>query len=127
MFFCLFRYEDLLISHQRLLKLLDLKTTEIKKVHEENVEAKIEIEKLKLELAESRDKVATFREKFLKWKNKKEIRISKLKTHKETLKMAHNQLVNALHDQCLEKDVLISEQIRHCGNSERALLLQEVT
>lgn len=70
--------------------------------------------------------MATFREKFLKWKNKKERKIDKLKTHKETLKMAHNQLVNALNNQCLEKDVIITDQIRHCDDSEKALLLQEV-
>lgn len=40
--------------------------------------------------------------------------------------MAHNQLVNVLHRQCLEKDSLIAEEIRRCRDSGKALLLQEV-
>jgi hypothetical protein len=47
--------------------------------------------------------------------------------HKETLQMVHNQLVNVLHNQCMEKDNLMSDEIRNCPDSEKALLLQEVS
>ena len=41
--------------------------------------------------------------------------------------MVHNQLVNVLHNQCMEKDSLISNEIRHCVDSDKALLLREVS
>lgn len=40
--------------------------------------------------------------------------------------MVHNQLVNVLDNQCMEQDTVLSEQIRNCRDSGKALLLQEV-
>ncbi|KXZ75644.1 hypothetical protein TcasGA2_TC031675 [Tribolium castaneum] len=59
-------------------------------------------------------------------KEKKNEKINKLKAHKETLQMVHNQLVNVLDNQCMEKDSVMSDEIKNCRDSEKALLLQEI-
>ncbi|KAJ3664406.1 hypothetical protein Zmor_008580 [Zophobas morio] len=121
-----YKYEELLANHHGLLKLLDIKSQDIKKVHDENVHLKTEIEELKQNLSQYDDKYSNLLAKFSKMKESKNLKIAKLKTHKETLQMVHNQLVNVLHNQCMEKDSLISNEIRHCVDSDKALLLREI-
>ncbi|XP_068905538.1 uncharacterized protein MG328-like isoform X2 [Tenebrio molitor] len=120
------QFEELLASHHGLLKLLDMKSEEIKKVHDENVHLKTEVEQLRQSFSESNEKFAKLQVKFQKVKERKDGKINKLKVHKETLQMVHNQLVNVLHNQCMEKDNLMSDEIRNCPDSEKALLLQEM-
>ncbi|XP_064214022.1 paramyosin isoform X1 [Tribolium castaneum] len=121
-----YKYEELLTNHHGLLKLLDIKSEEIKKVHEENVRLKTEIEQLRQNLLETEENLENLESKFYRMKEKKNEKINKLKAHKETLQMVHNQLVNVLDNQCMEKDSVMSDEIKNCRDSEKALLLQEI-
>ncbi|KAB0797605.1 hypothetical protein PPYR_08598 [Photinus pyralis] len=121
-----YKYEELLNNHDNLLRLLSSKDKEVKRLCKENediIQNTSDLSK-KLQLYESLlEKLCT---KYVALKEKKNVKITKLKTERETLMLAHNQLLNILNSRYMDSDDLLRRYLRQTDVPQRALLLQEV-
>ncbi|CAG9862509.1 unnamed protein product [Phyllotreta striolata] len=121
-----YKYEELVANQNGLLKILDMRHQELKKYHEENVNLKEAVENLKYTIKKYEIEFTKLLEEIRKIKNRKNRKIHKLKTERDTLKMVHNKFVGLLNKQTMEQDQALMEQLRLAENSEKALLIQEI-
>ncbi|KAJ8924550.1 hypothetical protein NQ315_000699, partial [Exocentrus adspersus] len=121
-----YKYEELLANHNGLLKILELRMSDLRKYQEENLKLKEEIEMLKAETESYKEQILKLSEKNKELKYRKNNKIMRLKNDRNTLAIIHNRLVKLLHRQCMEKNALLHNEIRNTSNSEKALLLQEI-
>lgn len=121
-----YKYEELFASHRGLLKVLELRSNEVKKHLQENCSLKEKIEQLTADLQAAQEKVEFLQQKMSYIKKRKCEKITKLKTERQTLAQVHRRLVALLHRQCMEKNEFIESLLRTTTRSEKALLLQEI-
>ncbi|KAG5885207.1 hypothetical protein JTB14_012230 [Gonioctena quinquepunctata] len=121
-----YKYEELLANQNDLLKLLEMRLSENRKYHEENCHLQEEIESLKLQLKNNQEEFPKFLQKLKDVKMKKNSKISKLKTERDTLRVVHNRFVTLLNKQFMERDDSLCEIMRNTSDSDKALLIQEI-
>ncbi|XP_065171060.1 uncharacterized protein [Atheta coriaria] len=121
-----YKYEELLSSHEGLLKLLETKVMEVRKCYIENENLHNEIKTLKNKHEDMEKSVRLVCEKYLKLKQRKERKICKVKFERDTIKLAHDKLVHLLHRKCMEEDDLMGKQLCMSMESSRSLLISEV-
>lgn len=121
-----YKYEELLANYRGLLRLLELKSDEIKKHIAENDRLKEQMEKLAYDLGVAEDKVQLLQRKLTDLRNRKRDKIARLKAEGRSLALVHRRLVAFLHRQCMEKNNFVNSLLKTTSSSEKALLLQEV-
>ncbi|XP_018577281.1 uncharacterized protein LOC108915668 [Anoplophora glabripennis] len=121
-----YKYEELLANHNGLLKILELRISDVRRYQEENAKLKQEVENLKASLESHNDQISKLLEKNKELKYRKNNKILRLKNDRNTLAIIHNRLVNLLHKQCMENDNFLHKAVKETSKSERALLLQEI-
>ncbi|KAH1013060.1 uncharacterized protein LOC109543140 [Dendroctonus ponderosae] len=121
-----YKYEELFASHRGLLKVLELRSNEVKKHLQENCSLKEKIEQLIADLQVAQEKVEFLQQKISYIKKRKCEKITRLRNERQTLALVHRRLVALLHRQCMEKNEFIESLLRTTTRSEKALLLQEI-
>lgn len=121
-----YKYEELLANYRGLLRLLQLKSDEIKNHIAENEKLKEQMEKLTYDLGVAEDKLQLLQKKLTDLRNRKRVKISRLKAEGRSLALVHRRLVAFLHRQCMEKNDFVNTLLKTTTSSEKALLLQEV-
>ncbi|CAH1115444.1 unnamed protein product [Psylliodes chrysocephalus] len=120
-----YKYEELVANQNGLLKILDMRHEEIRKYHTENVKLKEDLENLKYTINKYEIEFAKLLDQVRKTKNRKNRKIFKLKSERDTLRLVHNKFVSLLNKQTMEQDQFLMDQLRYTENSEKALLIQE--
>lgn len=121
-----YKYEELLSTHNGLLKMLEEKLTEIHNVTEDKSKLIEELEVYKFKLEEASEKIEDLNVKMKSYQLNHAHKLEKLKLEKDTLKTVHNQLVSLLHEECMKKNEILSEKLRETQIPERAQFLKEV-
>ncbi|GJQ84169.1 hypothetical protein Trydic_g2846 [Trypoxylus dichotomus] len=121
-----YKYEELIASHEGLLKVLESKIKESQKCYRENDGLRDELQKFTQQLSNNERTVETLCDKFLCLKERKDRKIANLRYERDTLRQAHNQLVRLLHKKCMDEDRILSVQLRQTVEPTRALLLNEI-
>lgn len=121
-----YKYEELLTSHEGLLKVLESRLKETKEYQKENEKLCEEIKKLRCQMADYQQNLLSVRDKYISLKKRKDNKINRLKSELHTLKMVHGQLVKILNEQCMERDGLLDGMLEHTRSPKKALLVQEI-
>lgn len=121
-----YKYEELLASHEGLLKILESKIKESQKCCRENDDLRDDMQKHVVQISNHELTIETLCGKYLSLKQRKDRKIANLRYERDTLRLVHNQLVHLLHDKCMDEDKLLSAQLRKSGEPTRALLLNEI-
>ncbi|KAK9701613.1 hypothetical protein QE152_g30493 [Popillia japonica] len=121
-----YKYEELLASHEGLLKVLESKIKESQQCYRENGSLRDELQTLMTQISNSEKTIETLCNKYLNLKERKDRKIANLRYERDTLRLVHNQLVQLLHKKCMDEDRLLSGQLRKSAEPNRALLLNEI-
>ncbi|KAF2904906.1 hypothetical protein ILUMI_01262 [Ignelater luminosus] len=121
-----YKYEELLAKYEGLLKIMTSRDKDIKRCHQENEKVTEELHATLKKLHECEFTLKKVCDKYMALKQRKDTKIDQLKTEKETLRLAHNQVVRLLHQQCTKNEDILMRQLHRTLKPERALLLKEV-
>ncbi|KAL3277631.1 hypothetical protein HHI36_012972 [Cryptolaemus montrouzieri] len=121
-----FKYEELLANHNGLLKMLENKLSEIHTLTEEKKKLQEEKEIYRFKLEESSEKIEELNSQLTSHQLHHKKKLDRLNMEKETLKSVHNQLTFLLHEECMKKNDILSNEIKESQVPERAQLLKEV-
>ncbi|KAJ8943758.1 hypothetical protein NQ318_011970 [Aromia moschata] len=112
-----YKYEELLANYNGLLKILEMRVSDVRKYQEDNARLKQEMESVKVHLQNYEEEISRLSEKLENVKSKKNDKIIKLKKERDTLLLVHNQLIDLLHKQCMEKDEVLHKRIKRIYRS----------
>ncbi|KAI4472206.1 hypothetical protein MML48_1g09313 [Holotrichia oblita] len=121
-----YKYEELLASHEGLLKVLESKIKESQKCCRENDSLRDELQTFMMQISNSEKTIETLCNKYLNLRERKDRKIANLRYERDTLRLVHNQLVQLLHKKCMDEDRLLTGQLRKSAEPNRALLLNEI-
>ncbi|XP_072394823.1 uncharacterized protein [Diabrotica undecimpunctata] len=121
-----YKYEELVKNQNGLLKILDIRHNEVRKCQSENARLRQEIENFKFMIQKYDIEFTKLLDQAKRTKNRKNKKIHKLKSERDTLRLVHNRFVSLLTEQSIEKDNVLIEQLQNTSSSEKALLIQEV-
>ncbi|KAI4472198.1 hypothetical protein MML48_1g19223 [Holotrichia oblita] len=103
-----YKYEELLASHEGLLKVLESKIKESQKCCRENDSLRDELQTFMMQISNSEKTIETLCNKYLNLRERKDRKIANLRYERDTLRLVHNQLVQLLHKKCMDEDRLLT-------------------
>ncbi|KAF7270367.1 hypothetical protein GWI33_016665 [Rhynchophorus ferrugineus] len=121
-----YKYDELASAHNTLLKILELRNKDLKKLEEYNLALEEKLHLVTAELEECQAKSVRFERKLAEVKRKKKEKTVKFKRERYALAMVHDRLIALLHKQCLEKNDAINQQLKLTQDGNQGLLFQEI-